>query len=227
MHPSFLPLHLGLIILIGLAGCGYQFQVEGSGPTIGGERVVQTEGPPVLLAMDPLQNRTFERDLEIKYSQYLRHQFKLNSGAKIVPTPQEADFLLGGAIESVTLPSLTFTQNQTQESRVSVRVKVQVKSLRTGKVLWVQSADGTAEFFVNAVPEGQGGQQGLQFNRILQDRALEQAGQAVAVDLSDQFLNAREQGVFTPPPSRNKQSQGVTEPTPENTPPKTKTPPLP
>jgi outer membrane lipopolysaccharide assembly protein LptE/RlpB len=205
-----------LIILFGLSGCGYQFQVEGNGPTIGGERVVKTEGPPVLLAIDPLENRTFERDLEIKYSQYLRRQFQLNSGAQVVKTPQEADFLLAGAIESVSLPSLTFTQNQTQESRVSVRVKVEVKSLRTGKILWVQTANGTAEFFVNASPEGQGGQSGLQFNRILQNRALEQAGQEVAVDLSDRFLIARQQGVFNPQPPPQQKDQRTAESTPSS-----------
>jgi len=225
MRHFLLLVRVGLIVLIGLPGCGYQFGVEGHGPTIGGERVVKTEGPPVLLAIDPLQNRTFERDLEIKYSQYLRRQFKLNSGAEVVKTPQEADFLLRGAIESVSLPSLTFTQNQTQESRVSVQVKVEVKNQRTGKVLWVQTANGTAEFFVSATPEGEGGQTGLQFNRILQNRALEQAGQAVAVDLSDRFLLAREQGVFTPPPGKN--DQGAAEPTPKPSQSKPQAEPLP
>jgi hypothetical protein len=205
---------VGLIVRSGLPGCRYQIAAEGNGPTIGGERVVKTEGPPVLLAIDPLQNRTFERDLEIKYSRYLRRQFQLNSGAEVVKTPQEADFLLAGAIESVSLPSLTFTQNQTQESRVSVRVKVEVKNRRTGKVLWVQTANGTAEFFVSATPEGEGGQSGLQFNRILQNRALEQAGQAVAIDLSDRFLLAREQGVFKPPPP-GKKDLGPTETAPQ------------
>ena len=56
MRHFLLLVRVGLIVLIGLPGCGYQFGVEGNGPTIGGERVVKTEGPPVLLAMDPLQN---------------------------------------------------------------------------------------------------------------------------------------------------------------------------
>jgi outer membrane lipopolysaccharide assembly protein LptE/RlpB len=227
MRHCLLLIRVGVLVLMGLPGCGYQFQVEGNGPTMGGERVVQTEGPPVLLAIDPLENRTFERDLEIKYSQYLRRQFKLNSGAEVVKTPQEADFLLAGAIESVSLPSLTFTQNQTQESRVSVLVKVEVKNRRTGKVLWVQTANGTAEFFVNASPEGEGGQRGLQFNRILQNRALEQAGQAVAIDLSDRFLIAREKGVFTPPPPPEKKGQGAAEPTPKPSQSEPQVPPLP
>ena len=214
MRHILLPFHFGLFVLISLTACGYQFGVEGNGPTIGGARVVQTEGPSVLLAIDPLENRTFERDLEIKYSQYLRRQFQLTSGAEVVRNPQDAEFLLRGAIESVSLPSLTFTQNQTQESRVSVRVKVEVQNRRTGKVLWVQTANGTAEFFVSASPEGQGGQSGLQFNRILQNRALEQAGQEVAIDLSDRFLIAREKGVFDPPPPpEEKKDQKAAAPT--------------
>ena len=155
-----------------------------------------SKGPLVKLAIDPLENRTFEPNLELKYSGYLRQEFRISSGAEVVENVKDADFLLNGAIESVSLPSLTFTQNQTQESRVSVRVKVEVKNRRTGKILWVQTANGTAEFFVSATPETGGGQSGLQFNRILQNRALEQAGQFVAEDLSDRFLFAREKGVF-------------------------------
>ena len=228
MRHILLLIRVGLFVLIGLPACGYQFGVEGNGPTIGGERVVKSEGPPVLLAIDPLQNRTFERDLEIKYSQYLRRQFQLTSGAEVVRNPQEADFLLAGAIESVSLPSLTFTQNQTQESRVSVQVKVEVKNRHTGRVLWVQTANGTAEFFVSASPEGEGGQSGLQFNRILQNRALEQAGQAVAIDLSDRFLLAREKGVFNPPPPQEeKKDPGAAKPTPQPSQSKPRTEPLP
>ena len=128
MRWVFLRVNLGLALLISVFGCGYQFGVEGPGPVIGEHEVIQPTGPPVRLAIDPLQNRTFERDLEIKYTRYLRQQFTVHSGAKVVKTPQEAEFLLRGAIESVTLPSLTFTQTQTQESRVMVKVKVEVKN---------------------------------------------------------------------------------------------------
>ena len=212
-----LRVNLGFFLLISLVSCGYQFGVEGPGPVIGGQEVIKPKGPQVRLAIDPLQNRTFERDLEIKYSRYLRQQFKVSSGAEVVKTPQEADFLLRGAIESVTLPSLTFTQTQTQESRVAVRVKVEVKNRHTGKILWVQTANGTAEFFVSAAPAQGGGNPGggLQFNRILQNRALEQAGQEVAADLSDRFLLASEQGIFNPVPTED--TQGTGEPSQEPT----------
>lgn len=228
MRNFLIHMGLGLTILMGLHGCGYQFQVEGIGPTIGGERVVKFEGPPIRLAIDPLQNRTFERDLEIKYSEYLRSQFQLNSGAEVVNTSQDADLLLRGAIESVTLPSLTFTQNQTQESRVFVQVKVEVKNQRTGKILWVKTANGTGEFFVSATPAAEGGQTGLQFNRILQDRALEQAGREIAINLSDGFLLAREQGVFNPAPSENLENkEGTVEPASEPSQTGSQVPPLP
>jgi hypothetical protein len=106
-----------------------------------------------------------------------------------------ADFILEGAILSVTLPSLAFSRTQTQESRVMVTVALSVKDRKTGRVRWSQTGTSTAEFFVGATATGTA-ETGLQFNRVLQDRAIEQAGQQVAADLADQFLGAREQGVF-------------------------------
>ena len=193
------PLILGSFLcltILTMSGCGYRFGVEGPGPVLGGGEALLSEGQRVKLAIDRLENRTFEPNLELKYSNYLRQEFRTSSGAEVTQKTKDADFLLRGAIESVTLPSLTFTQFDTQESRVVVQVKVEVQNRRTGKTLWVQSATGTAEFFVSGTPASGGGQSGLQFNRILQNRALEQAGQLIAEDLSDRFLLAQEQGVF-------------------------------
>ena len=117
---------LTLMTLLVIPGCGYRFGVEGPGPMIGSGEP-PPKGPVVKLAIDPLENRTFEPNLELKYSHYLRQEFRVSSGAEVVDNVKDADFLLNGAIESVSLPSLTFTQNQTQESRVSVQVKVEVK----------------------------------------------------------------------------------------------------
>ena len=189
-----------LTICLSFSGCGYRFSVEGRGPTIGSSPTVEYEGPPVIMAFTPLDNRTFESNLEYKYTDYLKEEFVVTGGAKIVENMQDADYVLKGAIESVSLPSLTFSQNQTQESRVTVNVRVQVSDRRLGNILWQQSASGSAEFFVGSSSSGSGG--GIQFNRVLQDRALEQAGQFVAEDLADQFLFAREQGVFTPKPTK-------------------------
>jgi len=190
----------GLILAatLSIVGCGYQFTVEGSGPRIGGGHAA--EGPPVRLALRTLQNKTFEPNLEFKYTRYLRQALQSAGSATIVEDDLSADFILDGAIVSVTLPSLAFSQAQTQESRVTVKVAVKVKHRKTGKVRWSQTGTNSAEFFVGASSTAGGGVSGLQFNRVLQDRALEQAGQGVAEDLADRFLSARDQGIFSNAP---------------------------
>ncbi|RMH33582.1 MAG: hypothetical protein D6690_11555 [Nitrospirae bacterium] len=171
--------------------------VEGPGPFLGRPAAVRPEGPPLRLAIHTLDNRTFESNLELKYTDYLKKELQASGAAKIVQDEREADFILTGAIESVSLPSLTFTPDQTRESRVTVSVKVQVKDRETGTIRWTQTLQSSADFFVGAAPQGGGAASGLQFNRVLQDRALEQAGQLIAEDLSDRLLLAREQGVFS------------------------------
>ena len=158
----------------------------------GGGRVA--EGPPVRLTLRTLKNNTFEPNLEFKYTRYLRQALQSAGSATLVEDDLSADFVLDGAIVSVTLPSVAFSQAQTQESRVTVTVAVTVKHRKTGKVRWTQSKTNSAEFFVGA--SSSSAASGLQFNRVLQDRALEQAGQGAAEDLADGFLSARDQGQF-------------------------------
>ncbi|WP_447969378.1 LPS assembly lipoprotein LptE [Nitrospira sp. M1] len=199
------PLHYGILILFTISlcttGCGYRFSVEGRGPTLGTASVPEYEGPPVVMVIQPLANRSFESNLEYKYTEYLKDEFVVTGGASLVDNIRDADYVMKGAIESVTLPSLTFSQNQTQESRVTVNVRVQIAERRSGKILWQQTSSSSAEFFVGS-SSSSGGGGGIQFNRVLQDRALEQAGQFVVEDLADRFLFAREQGVFTPEPTK-------------------------
>jgi hypothetical protein len=147
------------------------------------------------MAIQTLKNNSFEPTLEIKYTRYLRQAMQSAGSAEFVDDAASADFVLEGAILSVTLPSLAFTQTQTQESRVMVTVAVTIKDRKTGKIRWSQTGSSTAEFFVGATSTGDA-ETGLQFNRVLQDRAVEQAGQLVAADLADQFLGASDKGKF-------------------------------
>ncbi len=187
-----------LALCLSISGCGYRFSVEGPGPYIGSRSGLSSDKPPVSISMTTLENRTFQPNLEGKYTEYLKQELSGTGAAKVVPSAQQADYLLKGAIESVTLPSLTFAGSQTQESRVTVQVKVEVIENRTGKRVWSQSATGSAEFFVGSSGTSEGSSSGLQFNRVLQDRALEQAGQFIAQDLADRFLLARDQGTIEP-----------------------------
>ena len=188
---------LGAVLVLSvfiLPSCGYQFMVEGSGPTIGAEPAPASDGPPVRLSIRRFKNRTFETNLELKYTDYVRREFASGSGAEVIRSESGADFLLTGEIVQVILPSLTFSQKQTRETRVIVTVRATVEQLSTGKVVWNQTATGTGEFFVGLAPADR---DDLQFNRVLQNRALEQAGQLIAADLANRFFIARDQQTFS------------------------------
>jgi len=119
-----------------LAGCGYQFRVEGAGPTIGGATTTSSStAPPPRLAVQTLENKSFEPNLETRYTNYLRHEFSSGSGALVVPESEAADLVLSGQILSVIIPTLSFSQTTTIESRTEVVVMVKVEETRTKRVV--------------------------------------------------------------------------------------------
>lgn len=184
-------------LLVVLPGCGYRFSVEGPGPRIGGGSAPEQAGPPVRLVIRDLLNRTFQSNLEFVYTRYMREQFAVSSGAQVVAEDAQAEYVMTGEIVSVTIPSLTFSAGQTRERRVNVVMRVTVAHRKTGKRLWTETATGTGEFFVNRAPDVEARQDQIQFNRVLQDRALEQAGQEAVERLAAAFWHARDQGIFS------------------------------
>jgi hypothetical protein len=137
-----------------------------------------------------LENKSFEPNLETRYTNYLRHEFSSGSGAQVVSESDAADLVLSGQILSVIVPSLSFTQTTTLESRTEVVVIVKVEETRTQRLVWAETAKGASEFFVTS---------DLQFNRALQNRALEQAGRFIAEDLASRFLLQLESGQLAKP----------------------------
>lgn len=163
-----------------LAACGYQFRVQGAGPTVGGGSEAVTKRPQApRLAILPISNSTYEPNFEIKLANYLRREFSAGAGAEIVGPSAGADLFLSGQIMQILLPTLSFDQTTTFESRVEMLVSVRIEDAKTKRMVWSQVAKGTSEFFLT---------QDLQFNRVLQNRALEQAGRFVAEDLASRFL---------------------------------------
>ena len=96
--------------------------------------------------------------------------------------------MLTGQILSVIVPTLSFSSTTTLESRTEVVVLARVEDVRSRKVVWSQVVKGASEFFIT--PD-------LQFNRALQNRAIEQAGRFVAADLAARFLLQLETGALT------------------------------
>jgi hypothetical protein len=185
---------LYLALSLSLSACGYQFRVEGAGPTIGAAATAPSPAsPPPRLVVRTLENKSFEPNLETRYTNYLRHEFSSGSGAQVVPESEAADLVLSGQILSVSLPTISFSLTTTFESRAEVMVTVKVEETRTKRVVWTQTAKGSSEFFVT--PD-------LQFNRVLQNRALEQAGRFIAEDLASRFLLQVESGQLAKPAVR-------------------------
>lgn len=167
-----------------LGSCGYRFQVEGPGPTIGGGGAPSSSSRVPRLAIPIFENRSIEPNLEIKYTAYTRQEFAVGSGARVVDS-EPPDLLMKAHIVSVIIPTLTFAIDRTLESRVTVQVRAIVEDVRTGKALWNQLVTASSEFFVT---------DDLQLNRVLQTRALEQAGRLIAEDLATRFLDQLESG---------------------------------
>lgn len=206
MKLSAISHQLSALIFVLLTACGYQFRLEGAGPVIGGpsSAVSKGEAGPRLAVLN-FENKTFEPNLELKYTTYTRREFAAGSGALVVNDSEPADLVLKGQILSVVLPSLTFSQTITAESRVTVTVRAVVEDARTRKMLWEQKATASSEFFIT---------NDLQFNRVLQTRALEQAGRLIAEDLATRFL------LFLDTAARSKQPEnsGSGSPVPKSPP---------
>lgn len=179
---------ISALIASTLAACGYQFRVDGAGPTIGGAAASNLTEPPPRLVIRTLVNNSFEPNLEMRYTNYFRDEFSAGSGAQVVRESEAADLVLTGRILSVIVPTLSFSRTATLESRTEVVVQVLVEDVRSRKVVWRQLAKGASEFYVT--PD-------LQFNRALQNRAIEQAGRFVAADLAARFLLQLETGALT------------------------------
>ena len=175
-------LHFSLFtfyFLLFTAGCGYQFRVEGAGPTLGGSSASPKTNVQRMQIVD-FENMTLEPNIELRYTTYARREFSQSSGAQVVAAGEPADLILKAKINSVALPTINFSLQGTFEGRVTVNVSATVEDARTKKKIWTQSVAASSEFFMT---------DDLQFNRVLQTRAVEQAGRLIASDLAMRFQN--------------------------------------
>lgn len=161
-----------------LAGCGYQFRVEGAGPTIGGSSAPKAQAYRIKIV--DFENLTTEPNIELRYTTYARREFSQSSGATVVYDGEPADFILKAKIGGVSLPTINFSLQGTFEGRVTVTMSATVEDAKTKKMVWSQGVAASSEFFMT---------DDLQLNRVLQTRAIEQAGRLLAADLALRFQN--------------------------------------
>jgi outer membrane lipopolysaccharide assembly protein LptE/RlpB len=194
-----------MVFVLLAAGCGYQFRVEGQGPVIGGKPAAASAAPkkPPRLLVHNFENKTFEPNLEIKYTNYTRQEFASGGGIEVVNSPNAADLVLRAQIVSVTMPSVSFNQITTFESRVTVTVKATMEDSRSKVAVWTDTATASSEFFITT---------DVQFNRVLQSRALEQAGRYIAGDLATRFLAYLDAGGNLDPEKAAKKTPAKTGP---------------
>lgn len=140
-------------------------------------RALRAQAPR--LVVEPVENKTFEPDLETRYTDFIRREFASSSGAQVVPHSRSAELRLRTTIDSVSIPSLSFTRTTTLESRAVVAVSARVEDIASRKVVWQDRVTAASEFFIT---------DDIQFNRVLQTRAVEQAGEQIASDLAARFL---------------------------------------
>lgn len=191
---------VGVGLLVGLlSGCGYQFVAGGPGPVVGSSvdedriRALRASAPSLVVL--PITNNSFEPNVEGIFTDSLRREFAAGSGARLVSDAAVADLQLLGVIDAVSYPSVSFSQTSTFESRATVKMTASVQDLRTKQVVWTQQGSASSEFFVT---------DDLQFNQVLQRRAVEQAGEFLAGDFASRFLVYLESTVPATPDSGKK-----------------------
>ena len=134
-----------------VASCGYQFRVQGPGPTIGGAPESETKRPQApRLAILPISNSTYEPNFEIKLANYLRREFSSGAGAEIVGPSGGAELFLSGSIMQISLPTLSFDQTTTFESRVEMLVSVRIEEAKTKKARLVSDCKRDVGVFPDA-----------------------------------------------------------------------------
>jgi len=116
-----------VLLAVVSSACGYSLAGRGSFLP----EHVQTIGIPIFL------NNTKVFEVEQRLTEAVRREFIGRGKYKIVPDATGADAVLKGEISSITLTPTSFTaQRQATRYAVSVLIKVELRDLKTDKVLW-------------------------------------------------------------------------------------------
>jgi hypothetical protein len=165
-----------LILVIMLIGCGYEF---GTGAKPGAAYGLR-------LAVPVFHNDTFEPVLDKRVTEMVRRQFLQADGLTLVNDVGAASWTIVGRITGYGLSTIAFRQGPgTTENRVTISATVLLQDTSTKKTVWAEGYVRSAEFFQTA---------DLAQNRSRQDRATEEAAQAMAEDIVSRVLEVYSSG---------------------------------
>jgi hypothetical protein len=156
-------------MLIVVAGCGYEF----------GATIKPGSARGLHLAVPVFHNDSFEPILDKRITEFVRRQFLQADGLTLVNDAGTAPFTLKGRVQSYGLQTLSFRQGFVNEQRVRLTVAVTFEDTASRKVLWQETYSTSAEFFQTS---------DLATNRARQDRATEEACQALAEHIVSRVL---------------------------------------
>jgi len=158
-----------------VTGCGYEF---GTGAKPGAAYGLR-------LAVPVFHNDTFEPILDKRVTEMVRRQFLQADGLTLVNDVGAASLAIVGRINGYGLSTVSFRQGGTTENRVTIVATVLLQDTATKKTVWAEGYVRSAEFFQTA---------DLATNRSRQDRATEEAAQALAEDIVSRVLEVYSSG---------------------------------
>ena len=160
-----------------LNGCGYEFGTAAKPGAAYGLR----------LAVPVFHNDTFEPVLDKRVTEMVRRQFLQADGLTLVNDVGAASWTIVGRITGYGLSTIAFHSSGggTNENRVTISATVLLQDTSTKKTVWAEGYVRSAEFFLSA---------DLATNRSRQDRATEEAAQAMAEDIVSRVLEVYSSG---------------------------------
>ena len=156
------------------AGCGYEFGTALKPAQGGSLRGVH-------LAVPLFYNDTFEPVLDKRVTEFIRRQFLQADGLTLVNDVGAAPLVLKGKIRSYSIQTMSFRQGYANEQRVILQVDVQFEDAAARKTIWQEIYRTSAEFFQTG---------DLATNRSRQDRATEEACQAMAENIVSRVIES-------------------------------------
>lgn len=131
---------LALAILLPLAACGYR---PVTGAPSGGERPT--------IAIPLFGNRSTEVGLEAVFANAFVDTFSQSGALRVIPRPEEAELVLEGKVASLEFSSVAFFDiNRSLVRKVTIRVELNLKNRKSGKIVWKDSEVLTEDYVVSS-----------------------------------------------------------------------------